>query len=299
MPATDLVAEDLAIDPRDGTRYVSSVHTGAVLKLDRAGHWSVAFSATDLAAWGAYALALDAPRDRLWIGGVAGAISPPYPSSDAGRSAVLRLDLQGHAPPRRYELHDGQPHAFGDMALGEHGEVYVSDGVGGGVYRIGADDEAKLEELRAPGLMRSPQTPVVLPGGKRLLVPDYTRGIAVLDLRKSGGISWLAHPPELALYGIDGMYLHGRTLIAIQNGTNPERLVLLHLDAALTRVTSWTVALSGAPGLGDPTHGAVRGDQFEFISNSGWDRVADDGSISSSAAATHPAIWSIALPADD
>ena len=232
-------------------------------------------------------------------GGVAGAISPPYQSSDAGRSAVLRLDLKGHAPPRRYELHDRLPHAFGDMALGEQGEVYVSDGVGGGVYRIGAEDEAQLKVLRAPGLMRSPQTPVVVPGGKRLLVPDYTRGIAVLDLRKSGGISWLPHPPELALYGIDGMYLHGHTLIAIQNGTNPERLLLLHLDAALTRVTSWMVALSGAPGLGDPTHGAVRGDQFEFICNSGWDRVADDGSFSSSAETTHPAIWSIALPADD
>lgn len=296
MPAADLIAEDLAIDARDGARYVSSVHGGTVLRLDATGNWSVAFKAADLSAWGIYALALDAPRDRLWVGSVAGAVSPPYQPADAGRSAILRLDLRGHALQRRYELHDGQPHAFADMALGESGELYVSDGVGGGVYRIGPGDEDSLDALLPPGLMRSPQTPVPVPGGKRLLVPDYSRGIAVLDLRRRGAIAWLPHPPELALYGIDGLYLHGRTLVAIQNGTKPERLLLLHLDAALTRVIGWEIALARADGLGDPTHGAVRGDHFEFIGNSGWDRVADDGSMSTEAGATNPAIWSISLP---
>jgi hypothetical protein len=295
IPDVNLIAEDLGVDPRDGARYVSSVHTGAIWKLDAAGHWSVAMAASDLSAWGAYALAIDASRDRIWIGSVAGAVSPPYQSSDSGRSVILRVGLREHGSPRRYELHDGLPHAFGDMALGEHGEVYVSDGVGGGVYRIGAADEAQLEVLCAPGQMRSPQTPVVLPGGQRLLVPDYARGIAIVTLSKPGEVSWLPHPPELALYGIDGMYLRGHTLIAIQNGTVPERLLLLHLDAALSRVTSWTVALSGAAGLGDPTHGVVRGDRFEFISKSGWDRVADDGGLAK-AGASNPAIWSIALP---
>jgi hypothetical protein len=93
------------------------------------------------------------------------------------------------------------------------------------------------------------------------------------------------------------MYLQGHTLVAIQNGTNPERLLLLRLNAALTRITGWEVALARAVGLGDPTHGVVRGDRFEFISNSGWDRVADDGSITAGAGSTNPAIWSIALPA--
>jgi hypothetical protein len=298
IPDANLITEDLAIDPRDGARYVSSVRTGAIWRLDAAGHWSEGVAAADLSAWGAYALAIDARRDRVWIGSVAGAVSPPYPSSDAGRSVIVRMGLQDHGSPRRYELHDGLPHAFGDMALGEQGEVYVSDGVGGGVYRIGAADEAQLEVLCAPGQMRSPQTPVVLPGGQRVFVPDYTRGIAIVTLSKPGEVSWLPHPPELALYGIDGMYLHGHTLIAIQNGTVPERLLLLHLDATLSRVTSWAVALSGAAGLGDPTHGVVRGDRFEFISNSGWDRVADNGNLSE-AGASNPAIWSIALPAED
>jgi hypothetical protein len=34
-------------------------------------------------------------------------------------------------------------------------------------------------------------------------------------------VAWLTHQPELALFGIDGFYWQGHTLIAIQNGTPP------------------------------------------------------------------------------
>ena len=298
MPEADMIAEDLALDSRDGARYVSSVHAGKVLKLDANGEWSTAFSAAELTAWGIYALAIDPRHDRLWMGTSAGAYSPPFRTADEGHSAILRTTLGVRSVERRYSVDDGHPHAFGDMAMGARGEVYIADGAGGGVYRIGPEDAAKLEMLVRPGSLLSPQTPVPLPDGARILIPDYSRGIAMVDLRRPDSVGWLPHPPELALYGIDGLYLHGRTLIAIQNGTVPERLLLLHLDAALARVLSWEVALARAPGLGDPTHGVVRGERFEFISNSGWDRVADDGKISSPPGATHPAIWSIALPAE-
>ncbi len=298
LPEPDLIAEDLALDARDGARYVSSVHAGKVLKLGANGKWSTAFPAAELNAWGIYALTLDAGRDRLWMGTSAGAVSPPFRSVEAGHSAILRASLGRRRIERRYRLDDGQPHAFGDMALGVHGEVFIADGAGGGVFRIGPEDDAQLEMLVRPGSLLSPQTPAPLPDGSRLLIPDYGRGIAMIDLHRRDSVGWLPHPPELALYGIDGLYLRGRTLIAIQNGTVPERLLLLRLNAALTRIVSWKVALARAPGLGDPTHGVVHGERFEFISNSGWDRVADDGHIASPPDATRPAIWSIALPAE-
>ena len=295
MPAPDLIAEDLALDSRDGARYVSSVHAGNVLRLGTDGSWSELLTAAQLSAWGIYGLAIDPARERLWLSSTAGAVSPPYRPADQGRSAILRVSLNNLAVEQRYELRDGRAHAFGDMAIGVQGEVYIADGVGGGIYRIGPEDNAQMETLLRPGALRSPQTPVPMPGGRRLLVADYSRGIAVIDLRHRHNISWLPHPPDLALYGIDGLYLHGRTLIAIQNGTTPERLLLLHMNSALSRVTGWDVALARAPGLGDPTHGVVRGDRFDFISNSGWDRVGDNGAFSAQAPATNPGLWSISL----
>ncbi len=295
-PAPDLIAEDLAIDTQSGTRFLSSVHLNKVLALDGAGNWNDYLGPSALSAWGIYALSVDAVRNRLWISSVAGEVSPPFRAEDKGRSAVLRFDLRHRTEERRYELHDGQAHAFGDMALGSQGQLYVADGVGGGVYRIGAAADAALETLVSPGAMRSPQTPVPLPDGKRLLVADYSRGIAVINLKRPNSISWLGHDPELAVYGIDGLYLNGSTLIAVQNGTVPERLLFIQLDRSLSRVLHWRVALARTAGLGDPTHGVVRKNQFEFISNSGWDRVDEQGRFNQNAAASPPAIWSIALP---
>jgi hypothetical protein len=295
-PATDLVAEDLALDPRTGIRYLSSVHLRKVLALDATGHWSDFAGPADLALWGIYALSIDAQRERLWVSGVAGPVSPPFRPADTGRSAILRLHLRSRAPEQRYELHDGRDHAFGDMALGPKGELYVSDGVGGGVYCIGTEPNARLTTRVEPGVLRSPQTPVPLPGGTQLLVPDYTRGIAIVSLLAGSGVTWLHHGPELAVYGIDGLYLYGHSLIAIQNGTVPERLLLMHLDPSFTKVTNWEILLARAPGLGDPTHGVIRNNRFEFISNSGWDRVDDQGRLNASVNAANPALWSVELP---
>jgi hypothetical protein len=128
-----------------------------------------------------------------------------------------------------------------------------------------------------------------------LLVADYSRGIAIVSLQVGQAVTWLQHPPDLAVYGIDGLYRDGQTLIAIQNGTAPERLVLMQLDPSFTQILSWRVALARAPGLGDPTHGVIRGDRFEFISNSGWDRVDNQGLYSPAPTATPAALWSIAL----
>jgi hypothetical protein len=298
LPAQDLIAEDIGTDPRDGSRYLSSVHEGRVLRLDAGGQWSDFATRSELDAWGLYALVVDPGRGKLWLGSAAGAVSPPFRPDDKGRSAVLRVDLASRRVERRYELADGREHAFGDMALAADGTLYVADGLGGGVYRISPGARAQLEPVVPPGLMRSPQTPAPVPGGARLLVPDYSRGIAILDLRQRQRqrLTWLEHPPELALYGIDGLYLRGHVLIAVQNGTVPERLLLLHLDTALTRVVKWEVALARAPGLGDPTHGVMAGREFQFIANSGWDRVDDDGRMRAGGEAGSPAIWSIELP---
>ena len=296
MPGRDLIAEDLALDPRDGGRYVSSVRAGKVLRLEPGGRWSDFILPAELSAWGLYALAVDPLRDRMWVSSVAGSVSPPYRTADHGRSAVLLINLHSRAVERRYEIAIGGEHALGDMALGVDGTLYVSDGLGGGVYRIEPEANAELAPLLPAGLLRSPQTPVPLPGGARLLVPDYSRGIAVIDLKRPGTMAWLAHDPELALYGIDGLYLRGQELIAIQNGTVPERLLLLRLDPGLTHITGWSVLLTRAPGLGDPTHGFIAGRQFQFIANSGWDRVDEQGELNPAAAADNPAIWSIELP---
>ena len=142
--------------------------------------------------------------------------------------------------------------------------------------------------LVGPGTFRSPQTPAVTPDG-RILVADYARGIASVD-PATHAVRWLDHADTVAYSGIDGMYLVGHSLLAIQNGTPVPRVVRFELDPSFRRIGTWSVVERGTPHLGQPTHGAVVGHDFYFIGNSGWERFDDDGTLKSDPAATPPVI---------
>ena len=98
-----------------------------------------------------------------------------------------------------------------------------------------------------------------------------------------------------ALSGIDGLYLDGRTLIATQNGTSPERVIEFALDPSLARIESETILERATPTLGDPTHGVVIGGDFYYIANSGWDTLDDHGARNSGAHPTAPLLMKARL----
>jgi hypothetical protein len=292
----DLVTEDIVCERESGSFLLSSVRERKILgvKAPARVHDFVTEAQTPL--WGMFALGLDASRNILWASTSTTNISPPIQAGE-GRSAVLALNAQTGAVVSRYELPRGARHAFGDMTISPAGRVYVSDGLGGGVYTVIPGRGSVLTPLIEPGELVSPQTPALTPDGSRLLVPDYVRGIAIVDL-KTRSVSWIRHPPELAVFGIDGLYLDGRTLVAVQNGTTPERIIMMQLADGLTRVERWSVLLARAPGLGDPTHGCLRGREFYFIANSGWDQFEDDGQRRADSHPSPAEIWKIRIPSN-
>jgi hypothetical protein len=160
------------------------------------------------------------------------------------------------------------------MTLTAQGDAIVSDGDHGGVYRIRRESR-KVERLDA-GDFISPQTPAMLPGGEQVLIPDYLRGVGILNL-KTKLVEWIPMNGRYALSGIDGLYLAGRTLLATQNGTSPERVTRFELDRSLSRIESESIVERGTPTLGDPTHGVVVDSHFYYIANSGWDTLDEHG----------------------
>ncbi len=293
----DLLAEDLVYNPLDRSFLISSVHERKILKVTEDGRAEDVVTTNQFPMWGVFALALEPRRQILWATTTAVPQAPPYAPSEAGRSAVLRIDLRSHTLLGRYEPSDGKEHAFGDMTLAADGTAFVADGSGGGVYAVRPGRPDPFDTVVPPGVLSSPQTPALSSDGRTLLVPDYTRGIARIDL-STRELHWLSHSPELAVYGFDGFYWRGRALLGLQNGTTPERVSVLQLDAACSRLDRLPVSLAGVPGLGDPTHGLVLGDYFYFLANSGWDRMDDDGHFRDDTSAVGAQIWRIKLPVE-
>jgi hypothetical protein len=285
---TSLVPEDIDFDAAAQLFYITSVRKQMIIAVDIHGRSHVFANAPG--GWPMLAIKVDARHRLLWATEVAldGYIFSP--SKDWGKSAIdiYNLDTGGL-------LHHvtGPPNtALGDMTLTPDGDAIVSDGEHGGVYRVERVTQ-HIERLDRGGFI-SPQTPVVAPDGLQIIVPDYPRGIGSLDL-KSKRITWLPTDGRHALAGIDGLYLSGNVLLAVQNGTSPERVIRFALDPSRTHIETESVIERASATLGDPTHGVVVGNRFYYIANSGWDALDEQGNIKPGKKMTSAVIMSAEL----
>jgi hypothetical protein len=284
-----LIPEDIDYDPATHRFYITSVFKKEILSVDMNGGARVFAHAPD--GWPMMAVKADLRHRMLWATEVALDGFVFTPSKDWGRSALVIYDLDTGRLLHRIE---GPPHsALGDMTLTAEGDAIVSDGENGGVYRV--DRVRRHFERIDAGDFISPQTPAVLPDGRHILVPDYLRGIGVLDL-KSKHVVWLPMEGTHALSGIDGLYLYGTALLATQNGTSPERVIRFDLDSSFAQLGSETIIERATRTLGDPTHGVVVDGGFYYIANSGWDNLDEHGQIQAGKSMSPAVIMRAKLP---
>lgn len=285
LPLPDLMPEDLTFDHAANTFVVSSIwhHTLYRVKLPKAGEAECALDEMPLEPeskrWPTLAVSADPKRNLLWMTADAMPGFTGFPKEDEGKAALFAIDGATGKTVRRFDL--AGPAVLGDMTVAADGTVYVSDSIGGGVYRVRGDlASAPLEKIA--GDFFSPQTPVLAADGKRLFVADYAMGIGVVDLARPGApgqLTYLPHPESIAVTGLDGMYLSGDSLAGIQNGTEPERIMLYHLNPAQTAITSAEVIEQSTDRLGDPTHVVQLNGWFYATANVGWNKIDDHGEL--------------------
>jgi hypothetical protein len=263
-----MLPEDIDYDPRSKRFFVTSILAYNIIALDSDGHERVFADSPD--HWPMLALKVDAKRRRLWATEVALDDFTSVQKTDWGRSVLLEYDLdRGTLLLRR----DGPPHSnLGDMVLADNGDPVVSDGTGGGIYRLRGQQLRRIDH----GDFISPQTIAICRDNRQAFVPDYVRGVAAFNL-ETGTVQWLSTKDRYALNGIDGLYCHGTSLVAVQNGTSPERVVAFSLDSFRSTIVAETIIERGTSTLGDPTHGVFIENIFYYIANSGWNAIDEHG----------------------
>jgi sugar lactone lactonase YvrE len=274
----DLIPEDIAYDPKTQRFFVSSVRMSKIISPD--GHL---FAKAD---WPVLALRVDYERRVLWA---ATGWLPHCEScnkADEDKTALLAFDLDSGALKQRIE--SPVKGLLGDMTISRSGEIYVSEGIHGAVLRL-RPGAKELQRLDRPGDFPSPQTPALSMDEKTLYVPDYVRGIAAITL-SSGEVTWLRPADDIALSGIDGLYVYRDSFLAVQNGTAPARIMRFSLD-----LHKQTVLEANTPELGEPTHGTIVGNKFYFIANTGWDQYDDQGKKKPGASPVESSVRQIAL----
>jgi hypothetical protein len=267
------IPEDIAYDPVSATFLLTSVLEKKIVRLRETGKESV--FALSPSGWPMFAVKIDAGKRLVWATEVAVDGFAPAPKKDWGHSALLCFDLLTGKLRKRIE---GPPQAeLGDLFLDKDGTPIVCDGKKGGIYRLVNETLERVDK----GDFISPQTIAGTPDKNKLIVPDYERGVGILDV--NSGVRWLKNGAGVSLSGVDGLYSYGAYLILTQNGVTPERVVALKLNDSLTRIVSSKIIEKGTPGLGDPTHGVVVGHWFYYIANSGWDVLSESGELKAGA----------------
>lgn len=256
VPPRHRLVEGVATDGR--TIWVSSVLDRTILACRRTCR-PVAVLPPGLHPLG---IAWDAKRKRLWVA----ADCPELPGiAKCARGALLALDRKGRVRTRLApEVGDFHP---GDVSA-QFGRVFVSDSQTGMVRSLGASGRT-LMAVELPGAGKSAQGTALDPSGKRLIVADYSQGIASIDLA-----TWrrtlLPRQDGKPLRGIDGLVRCGATYFGIYNGAAPGRLISFTLT---TTGIEYKDAVEGLA-LPDPTQIAFDGKRLLIVSDAGWEAAA-------------------------
>ena len=225
LPQQDLVPEGLAYDPGSKSFFVSSVRERKIMRYQRGEITRFAGGLSDT-LWSMMGMRLDAARGRLWVATSAIREGKGVPAKDLGGTGVLAFDIKtGVLSSRRILPADGAAHLFGDLTLDADGNVYVTDSSGGGLYRVPATGGGP-QLVIPPGTFVSPQGLDMDESGRVLYVADYSQGVFRVDLDTKTAML-LRHPGRQTLLGIDGLYRYGNSLIAVQNGVRPQRVLRL------------------------------------------------------------------------
>jgi hypothetical protein len=288
-----MVTESVAYDPTTQTFYVSSVHKRKIVSLDKNGALKN-FAGEQDGLWSVLGMKVDAKRRHLWVTSSAFPQMVNFKKEQEGFAGVFKYDLNTGKLIKKYVLSNTPAHhAFGDLLVNAGGDVFITDSITPAVYIIGSQKD-ELELFLENENFASPQGLAFSDDEKHLFMADYVRGIFDIDV-KTKKVTYLAPPTNATLHGIDGLYFYKGSLIGIQNGVNPHRIIRVSLSPDLKQFNKFIVLEVNNPVFDEPTLGVIVKDTFYFIANSQWEKVDNKGQLAPADKLQNPLILKMKL----
>jgi sugar lactone lactonase YvrE len=257
----NLFPEGMAYARHSGRVYVGSVQrkivwtdkTGEVHDLVKAGEDNLAYVA---------GLHIDETRKELW------AVSSVFGDSSELSGAVwglFKYDLSAGKRIATFVAPNKSSGGLNDVAVvPSTGKAYVTNTQEGSVYCTKTGSQ-ELELFLAPDTVPGANGIAVSDDEKTLFVAgDF--GIYRVDLNTKS-VAELEKTSDVIDASIDGLYFYRQSLVGIQNGIHPGRVMRFHLDPTLTRITGSEILETYNPAFENPTTGSLDGDSLLFMAN--------------------------------
>jgi len=262
LPETTMRPESIAWDDGRGAFLAGTLDTGVVFAVTPGGKTKELLRASEkngiLAITG---LAVDTARNRLWLSSAGVPAFIGLPAADLGRAALLEFDLKKLKLLNRFDIPvDGLPHVPGRIAVTPQGDVYFIDRAVPMVFRK-LEGGAAVEPFMANADMTGFKDMALSDTGNRIYIADAALGILVADIEAKTS-TMLGVPETLNVGGISGLMYSEGSLLMLQNGITPQRLMRLSLAPTgldVATVTPLAIALEqfSSPAFGVVNNGAI------------------------------------------
>ncbi|MEO7326137.1 MAG: hypothetical protein ABIW82_15030 [Dokdonella sp.] len=267
LPKGDTLIESLVFDPKRQQFLAGSVRDGKIYLVDKSGKledFITPNAANGL--WSVYAMAADPSSDALYVASTASVYFKGFTKADYGKAGVFKFSLSSGKLLEKYLLApDTDARTLSSIAVGKNGLVFAADGVRNVIYRL---DGKALKPMVGNPKLTSLRGLAVSGDGKMLYFADYVLGVFGVDLAAGKGFDLVYDPAKLTLGGIDGLYWYDNTLVLIENGMTPQRVMRLKLGNDGRQVISSMPLDAANPAFSLPTYGTINGDGLYFVANS-------------------------------
>lgn len=264
LPAADLMFNALAWDPVHKKFLVGSARDGSIHHADMQGKLGD-FIRSDKQnrLWSIMDMAVDARHKRLWVATTSVVYFKGYDTNNANQAALVEFDLASGKFLHRYPL-AGSGVYLSSVAVAPDGTVYAADGVNKALYTV---HQGKLEEIARNPLLSEIGALAISSDGSKLYLADTQKGVIGFDLKTKKAFGLAYNPDALVLPGIVDMHSYKNTLVVIEPGMQPRRVMRLKLSGDGREVTSAMPLDVANPVFETLGKGAVVGHKIYYIAN--------------------------------
>lgn len=275
LPGRTGIIEGIAFRDRTGEFFLGDVHYRCIWRRDARGQVT-RFTAEDEELLGIFGIAIDERRNTLWATMTALPEMAGYTAEMKGQTGLAEFNLATSDLRRVIPVPgDGRDHGLGDLVLGADGTVYATDSLAPVIWKYSPEAE-EIEKFVESSDFSSLQGLAFV--NRVLIVSDYDNGLFAVEAPTADAarasaivVRPLAAPAGTTLVGLDGLLSTPLGLVATQNGTNPQRIVLIALATEKQSPTAVTILASGQPALTDLTLLTLANGQPTAVAGSGWE----------------------------
>ncbi|MEM6522862.1 MAG: hypothetical protein AAGF85_05910 [Bacteroidota bacterium] len=265
--------EGISYNPTKKEYYLGAVNTRTLFSYSDVGLEEIVSHQDIPNVFSILGVAYHAKANSIWLCTNALPQMSGYSDAQSGFSSIIEYSLDQKKVVTEI-LKEGAS-AFGDLIVSKNGQVFVSDGLGNKICIVKSGDTELSTFIDLSSIAFNLQGLSLSQNEEFLFVADYISGIFKIDMTDNS-VTRLVLPENVSPKGIDGLYLHANSLLAIQNGTTPYRIMQLNLSTKKDAVMNVQIFDQARKEFDEPTQGVILNDRFVYIANSPWGKYSDD-----------------------